>query len=162
MEDIKIGNVAPDFRLPASNGSFVSLSDFRGKKVVLYFYPKDMTPGCTTEACDFRDYFSRFAELNTVVLGVSTDPIEKHLKFIDRYELPFLLLSDEEHTVAEMYGVWGRKRMYGREYDGIIRSTFLIDEDGKLIYEWRNVKAVGHAASVYSTILLMTRTQSVE
>lgn len=160
MENIKIGDVAPDFRLPASNGFHVSLSDFRGKKVVLYFYPKDMTPGCTTEACDFRDYFTRFAEINTVVLGVSTDSIEKHLKFIDRYELPFLLLSDEDHAVAELYGVWGRKKRFGREYDGIIRSTFLIDEEGKIIHKWNDVKVVGHAAEVYSTILLANRTNA--
>lgn len=151
---VKVGELVPDFVLPASNGENVALSDFRGKKVVLYFYPRDMTPLCTTQACDFRDYFTRLAELGAVVLGVSTDPIGSHEKFINKYELPFLLLSDEDHQVCESYGVWQLKKLFGREYMGIVRSTFLIDEEGKLLNEWRNVKAVGHAAAVYSTILL--------
>ena len=103
---IAIGQPAPDFTLPASNGKMVSLSDFRGQYVVLYFYPKDMTPGCTTEACDFRDRHEQFAGLNAVILGVSPDPVARHETFIEKYKLPFLLLSDERHEVAEMYGVW--------------------------------------------------------
>ncbi|QNU33445.1 thioredoxin-dependent thiol peroxidase [Geobacillus sp. 44C] len=130
---LQIGQLAPDFTLPASNGEIVSLSDFRGKHVVLYFYPKDMTPGCTTEACDFRDHYEKFTETNTVILGVSTDSVERHKKFIEKYQLPFLLLSDEEHKVAEMYGVWKLKKNFGKEYMGIERSTFVIDRDGRLV-----------------------------
>ncbi|WP_027410673.1 thioredoxin-dependent thiol peroxidase [Anoxybacteroides tepidamans] len=141
---IEVGQLAPDFTLLASNGEMVSLSDFRGKYVILYFYPKDMTPGCTTEACDFRDYHARFSDLNVVILGVSTDPIERHQKFIEKYELPFLLLSDTEHEVAEKYGVWKLKKNFGKEYMGIERSTFVIDKEGKLLKEWRNVKVKGH------------------
>lgn len=154
---VKVGELLPDFKLPASNGEEVALSDFRGKKVVLYFYPRDMTPGCTTEACDFKDYFYRLADLGTVILGVSTDPIDSHEKFINMYELPFILLSDEDHQVSETFGVWHLKNNFGHEYMGIVRSTFLIDEEGKLINEWRDVKVVGHAAAVYSTILLGSR-----
>lgn len=156
---IQVGGIVPDFILPASNGKQVSLSDFRGKKVVLYFYPKDMTPGCTTEACDFRDYFTRLADLGAVVLGISNDPIKSHEKFIDKYELPFLLLSDEDRQVCELFDVWKLKKLFGREYMGIVRSTFLIDEEGKLIQEWREVKVVGHAAAVYSTLLLLSRNE---
>lgn len=154
---VQIGSIVPDFTLPGSNGKKVSLSAFRGKKIILYFYPKDMTPGCTTEACDFRDYFSRLSDLGVVVLGVSADPIDSHEKFINKYELPFLLLSDEELQVAKLFDVWKLKKNFGREYMGIERSTFLIDEDGMLVQEWRNVKVVGHAAAVYSTILLGDR-----
>ncbi len=154
---VKMGEVLPDFKLPASNGEHVTLSDFRGKKVVLYFYPKDMTPGCTTEACDFKDYFTRITDLGAVILGVSCDPIGMHEKFIDKYELPFLLLSDVDHQVAESFGVWQLKKNFGREYMGIVRSTFLIDEEGNLLNEWRNVKVVGHAAAVYSALLLSSR-----
>lgn len=141
---LEIGQLAPDFLLPASNGKTVSLSDFRGKYVVLYFYPKDMTPGCTTEACDFRDYHGQFNRLEAVILGVSTDPVERHKKFIEKYELPFLLLADEQHEVAGKYGVWKLKRSFGKEYMGIERSTFVIDKSGILIKEWRNVKVKGH------------------
>jgi thioredoxin-dependent peroxiredoxin len=141
---MQVGQLAPDFTLPASNGEMVSLSDFRGKHVVLYFYPKDMTPGCTTEACDFRDRHEQFVKLGAVILGVSTDPLERHKKFIEKYELPFLLLADEHHEVAEMYGVWKQKKNFGKEYMGIERSTFIIDRDGKLVKEWRGVKVKGH------------------
>ncbi|MFS0862712.1 thioredoxin-dependent thiol peroxidase [Fredinandcohnia sp. 179-A 10B2 NHS] len=141
---VEVGQKAPDFTLPASNGETVSLVDFRGKHVVLYFYPKDMTPGCTTEACDFRDAHKSFADLNTVILGVSTDPLDRHQKFIDKYDLPFLLLADEEHKVAEDYGVWTLKKNFGKEYMGIERSTFVIDKDGVLVKDWRKVKVKGH------------------
>lgn len=141
---VEVGKKAPDFTLLASNGEKVSLSDFKGKHVVLYFYPKDMTPGCTTQACDFRDYHEDFSKLDAVILGVSPDPLEKHQRFIEKHGLPFLLLVDDEHEVAELYGVWKLKKMFGKEFMGIERSTFLIDKDGKLIKEWRKVKVKGH------------------
>ena len=141
---VSIGNLAPDFSLKASNGETVKLSDFRGKNVVLYFYPKDMTPGCTKQACDFRDQHHHFAELNAVILGVSPDPLSRHEKFIEKYELPFVLLADEEHVAAEAYDVWKLKKNFGKEYMGIERSTFIIDKEGKLVKEWRKVKVKGH------------------
>ncbi|WP_025026312.1 thioredoxin-dependent thiol peroxidase [Caldalkalibacillus mannanilyticus] len=150
--NVKIGQPAPDFRLPANDGSEVSLSDYRGKKVILYFYPKDMTPGCTTQACDFRDQYQAFADLNVVILGVSPDPVQRHQKFIDKYTLPFLLLADEEHKVAEAYGVWQLKKNFGVEKMGIVRSTFVIDEDGTLIKEWRKVRVKDHVAEALEFI----------
>ncbi|HZG72268.1 MAG TPA: thioredoxin-dependent thiol peroxidase [Chondromyces sp.] len=141
---ITIGEQAPDFTLLANNGEEVTLSDFRGKNIVLYFYPKDMTPGCTTQACDFRDQQEKFASLNTVILGISKDPVEKHKKFIEKYNLPFLLLSDPEHQACELYGVWKLKKNFGKEYMGIERSTFVINAEGKLVKEWRKVKVKGH------------------
>ncbi|MFD7523508.1 thioredoxin-dependent thiol peroxidase [Paenibacillus chitinolyticus] len=141
---INTGQQAPDFELPANNGQQVKLSDFKGKKVVLYFYPKDMTPACTTQACDFRDKHREFESLNAVILGVSTDSLKRHEKFIDKYSLPFLLLADEDHAVSEIYGVWKEKSMYGKTFMGIERSTFLIDEEGILVKEWRKVKVKGH------------------
>ncbi|EKN64691.1 thioredoxin-dependent thiol peroxidase [Schinkia azotoformans] len=142
---VEIGTKAPDFELPASNGEMVKLSDFLGNRhVILYFYPKDMTPGCTTEACDFRDKHESFAELNAVILGVSPDPMNRHDKFIEKYDLPFLLLADEENKVAEAYDVWKLKKNFGKEYMGIERSTFVIAKDGQLVKEWRKVKVKGH------------------
>lgn len=141
---LTIGEKAPDFSLPATNGENVKLSDFRGKNVVLYFYPKDMTPGCTTEACDFRDQHEHFSNLNTVILGVSPDPVERHHKFIDKHGLPFMLLTDEQHEVAKQYEVWKLKKNFGKEYMGIERSTFLIDQEGNLVKEWRKVRVKGH------------------
>ncbi|WP_017754310.1 thioredoxin-dependent thiol peroxidase [Calidifontibacillus oryziterrae] len=141
---VDIGQMAPDFELPASNGELIKLSDFQGKNVVLYFYPKDMTPGCTTEACDFRDHHESFAGLNTVIIGVSPDPLNRHEKFIEKYDLPFLLVADEENKAAEAYGVWKLKKNFGKEYMGIERSTFVIDREGKIVKEWRKVKVKGH------------------
>ncbi|OCA82731.1 thioredoxin-dependent thiol peroxidase [Pseudobacillus wudalianchiensis] len=141
---VKIGEAAPDFQLTANKGEKVGLSDYKGKNVVLYFYPKDMTPGCTTQACDFRDKHDQFSDLNTVILGVSTDPVARHEKFIDKYDLPFLLLADEDHEVCELYDVWKLKKNFGKEYMGIERSTFVIDTEGKLAQEWRKVKVAGH------------------
>ena len=141
---IEIGKTAPDFELESSNGEKVKLSDYRGKNVVLYFYPKDMTPGCTTQACDFRDQHQNFADVNAVVLGVSPDPLIRHEKFIEKHGLPFLLLADEDHEAAEAYGVWKLKKNFGKEYMGIERSTFIIDQEGKLVKEWRKVKVNGH------------------
>jgi peroxiredoxin Q/BCP len=152
MANVNIGAPVADFELPASNGEVVRLSGLQGKKVVIYFYPKDMTPGCTTESCDFRDFNAQFAALNTEVIGISPDDLKSHGKFIKKYELPFLLLSDTEHTVSEQFGVWKVKKMYGKEYMGIERSTFLLDEQGTLVREWRSVKVDGHAAEVLAAI----------
>ncbi|KAB7662772.1 thioredoxin-dependent thiol peroxidase [Bacillus sp. B1-b2] len=149
---VKVGEIVPDFELEAANGEKVKLSDYRGKNVVLYFYPKDMTPGCTTEACDFRDRHADFASYNTVVLGISPDPIKKHQKFMEKYELPFPLLSDENHEVAEHFDVWKLKKNFGKEYMGIERSTFLIGKDGELVKEWRKVKVAGHVEEVQRKI----------
>ncbi|GAF67172.1 peroxiredoxin [Bacillus sp. TS-2] len=149
---IEIGKVAPAFKLPANNGEEVSLTDFKGKKVVLYFYPKDMTPGCTTQACDFRDFSREFEQFNTIILGVSPDPINRHEKFIEKHQLPFLLLSDENHKVAEDYEVWKLKKNFGKEYMGIERSTFIIDEKGTLLKEWRKVRVKDHVNEVLNFI----------
>ncbi|MGN5652855.1 thioredoxin-dependent thiol peroxidase [Bacillus sp. Brlt_9] len=149
---ITVGEMAPEFTLEGSNGEQVRLADFRGKNVVLYFYPKDMTPGCTTEACDFRDAYGLFHEKDTVILGVSPDSANRHLKFIEKHELPFVLLVDEDHKVAELYDVWKLKKNFGKEYMGIERSTFLINKDGELVKEWRKVKVKGHIEDVLSYI----------
>lgn len=147
-----VNKKAPDFTLVNEKEEKVSLSNYKGKKVVLYFYPKDMTPGCTTEACDFRDRHEEFSDLNAVILGVSTDSADKHTKFIEKHGLPFSLLVDEDHSVAEAYGVWVLKKMYGREYMGIERSTFLIDEQGIVLKEWRKVKVKNHIEEVLKSI----------
>ncbi|WP_195576270.1 thioredoxin-dependent thiol peroxidase [Paenibacillus sp. 1001270B_150601_E10] len=151
-QQVEVGQAVPDFTLPGSNGEQVSLSQFRGQKVVIYFYPKDMTPGCTQEACDFRDYHGDFAKHNTVVLGISPDDLKRHGKFIVKHELPFTLLSDTEHEVADLFGVWQLKKMYGREFYGIVRSTFLIDEQGMLAHAWRSVKVKGHTDEVLAAV----------
>ncbi|WP_126425366.1 thioredoxin-dependent thiol peroxidase [Brevibacillus marinus] len=149
---VEVGQPAPDFTLSANNGQTISLHQYRGKNVVLYFYPKDMTPGCTTEACDFRDYHPKFSQLNTVVLGISPDTVASHDKFAAKYELPFPLLADPDHEVAEAYGVWVLKNMYGKEYMGIERSTFLIDKEGNIAQVWRKVKVAGHVQEVLQYI----------
>jgi len=145
---VEKGDQAPDFALPADDGSTVRLKDLRGKKVILYFYPKDNTSGCTTQACDLRDALPRIDEKGAVVLGVSPDPLSSHEKFRDKFDLNFPLLSDEDHQVAEAYGVWKEKSMYGRKYWGIERSTFVIDEEGVVQEAWRKVKAKEHAGMV--------------
>ena len=147
------GERAPDFSLMNDKGEMVKLADFKGKNVILYFYPKDMTPGCTTEACDFRDKHEDFSNLNAVVLGISPDDAKKHAKFIDKHGLPFSLLVDEDHSVAEDYGVWVLKKMYGREYMGIERSTFLIDTEGNLLKAWRKVRVKNHIEEVYAYLV---------
>ncbi len=147
-----IGQLAPDLALPASNGQTVQLADFRGKNIVLYFYPKDMTPGCTTEACDFRDRHQDFSGLNTVIVGVSPDPIIKHEKFIEKHGLPFLLLADEQNELAKAFDVWKLKKNFGKEYMGIERSTFILDSEGKVVKEWRKVKVKGHTDEVFQFI----------
>ena len=141
---VHIGEKAPEFQLANQNGEKVSLTDFLGKHVVLYFYPKDMTPGCTTEACDFRDHHEQFENLNAVIIGVSPDPAERHVKFIEKHGLPFVLLADENHEVAELYDVWKLKKNFGKEYMGIERSTFVINKEGILVKEWRKVKVKDH------------------
>jgi thioredoxin-dependent peroxiredoxin len=141
---VETGTKAPDFKLPASNGKEVQLSDFKGKNVVLYFYPKDMTPGCTTQACDFRDMHGDFEEQNTVIIGVSPDPLSRHDKFIEKHGLPFLLVADEDHKAAELYDVWKLKKNFGKEYMGIERSTFIIDKEGIIQKEYRKVKVKDH------------------
>ena len=148
--DSFINQQAPNFILLNEKEEPVQLSNYRGKKVILYFYPKDMTPGCTTEACDFRDQHEKFKDLNVVILGVSGDDANKHTKFIEKYGLPFSLLADVNHEVCEQYGVWVLKKMYGREYMGIERTTFLIDEEGKIAHVWRKVKVKNHIEEVLS------------
>ena len=145
---IKIGATAPDFTAPTDGGGTVRLKDLRGKKVVLYFYPKDNTPGCTTESCDFRDAQAKFEAKDAVILGVSPDSVKSHDKFKEKFDLPFTLISDEDHKIAEAYGVWQEKSMYGRKYMGIQRSTFVIDEKGKIAAIYDKVKVTGHVADV--------------
>ncbi|NLH48400.1 MAG: thioredoxin-dependent thiol peroxidase [Myxococcales bacterium] len=148
-----IGRPAPEFTLPDANERPVSLVDFRGRKVVLYFYPKDNTSGCTREACAFRDEAKRLARANAVIVGVSPDGAVSHQKFIAKYGLPFALLCDEDKVVARLYGVWKEKTMYGKKKMGIERSTFLIDEQGVLVREFRKVKVDGHLDQVLAALV---------
>lgn len=143
---------AENFTLPADNGEIVSLSDYKGKKVIVYFYPKDNTPGCTQEACSFRDNFSRLAAKGVSVLGISKDSLKKHENFKKKYELPFLLLSDENSDTCEKYRVWKEKINFGKKYFGIERSTFLIDGNGNIVKEWRKVKIQGHIDEILNEI----------
>ena len=147
-KSIEIGNKAPNFTLPNQDGKVVRLSEFTGKWVVLYFYPKDNTPGCTTEACEFTDGLKSFEKLNAVVLGVSPDSTTSHQKFIEKQNLKITLLSDCDRKVMMQYGAFGTKKMYGKEVQGVIRSTFLIDPKGRIAWSWPNVKAAGHADKV--------------
>lgn len=149
---LKQGDKAPDFTATTDGGKTVKLKDFRGKKVVLYFYPKDNTPGCTQEACDFRDSMTRFRRKGVVVLGVSPDSVKSHEKFKAKFDLPFPLLADEDHGIAEAYGVWQEKSMYGRKYMGIVRSTFVIDEKGKIAEVHQKVKVKGHVDQLLGAV----------
>ena len=149
---IEAGKKAPAFALKNQAGETVKLADFAGKHVVLYFYPKDDTPGCTKEACAFRDEHSKLKKAGAVVLGVSPDDEARHTKFIAKYSLPFDLLADVDHQVAEKYGAWGEKSLYGRKFMGIIRSTFLIGPDGKVKKAWPKVKVEGHADEVLAAL----------
>jgi peroxiredoxin Q/BCP len=149
---LEVGDKAPDFSGVDENGKKISLKDFKGQKVVLYFYPKDNTTGCTAEACDFRDSYSRIKRKGVVLLGVSPDTEKSHQKFKQKYDLPFPLIADTEKVIANAYGVWQEKSMYGRKYMGIVRSTFVIDEKGKLIAVFPKVKVAGHVDEVLKVV----------
>jgi thioredoxin-dependent peroxiredoxin len=151
-KELAVGDKAPPLSLPDQGGEPVSLKNFKGKQVVLYFYPKDDTPGCTKESCDFRDSITPIEKAGAVVLGVSLDGKESHQKFIKKFELPFTLLSDEEAAVSKAYGCYKEKNMYGRKYWGIERSTFVIDQTGKLKAIFRKVKVDGHAGEVLAAL----------
>ena len=149
---LQANNPAPDFTLPDENGMARSLAEFRGEPVVLYFYPKDDTPGCTTEACNFRNDYSVYANNGVVILGVSPDTSKSHTKFKAKYNLPFTLLSDEDHVVCEAYGVWVLKQMYGREYYGVARTTFLIDGEGQIVKVFEKVSPKGHSGEILAVL----------
>jgi peroxiredoxin Q/BCP len=149
---LNVGDQAPDFTLKNDAGEDVSLRSLRGKPVILYWYPRDDTPHCTIEACSFRDAYGEFQRAGAVVLGVSIDDINSHQKFKSKYQLPFPLLSDPEHQVAEQYGVWGLKKMMGKEFMGVSRVTYLIDEEGKIKQIWPNVKPEGHADEILAAL----------
>ena len=145
---VNIGDKAPDFSASTDGGGTVSLKDLKDKKIVLYFYPKDMTPGCTAESCGFRDALPYFSKINAEIIGVSKDSVKRHNKFKEKYELPFMLAADEDGKMCEAYGVWQEKKNYGKTYMGIVRSTFLIDEKGKIAAVWRNLRVKGHVEKV--------------
>lgn len=149
---LKVGEKAPEFTLTSDKGEHISLADFKGKQVVLYFYPKDDTPGCTIEACSFRDVYDDILAKGAVVLGLSPDNEKSHVKFIHKYNLPFYLLSDPEHEVAEAYGAWGEKKAFGKKYDGVLRSTYIIDEVGNVKIGFPNVNPKGHAQEVLDSL----------
>ena len=142
------GDKAPDFSLPTDGGGTASLKSLKGRKVILYFYPKDDTPGCTTEACGFRDALPDFSGTGADIIGVSKDSVARHDKFKAKYDLPFTLIADEDGTLCEAYGVWQEKKNYGKTYMGIVRSTFLIDEKGTVAAVWRNLRVKGHVEKV--------------
>jgi peroxiredoxin Q/BCP len=149
---IQAGSPAPEFELPDESGNIHRLADYRGKFVLLYFYPKDDTHGCTIEACNFRDDYSAYQEAGVVLLGASPDAVKSHQKFKNKYNLPFPLLTDEGHRTADHYGAWGPKKMMGRAYDGILRTTFLIDPDGVILKVFENVKPPNHSQEVLDII----------
>lgn len=146
------GIQAPDFTLADENGKLRSLSEFKGQPVILYFYPKDDTPGCTTEACNFRDDYAEYTKAGVTILGVSPDSPKSHTKFKQKFNLPFSLLADEEHEICELYGVWGKKKFMGREYDGVFRTTFLIDSAGLIQKVFENVKPDGHSQEILAAL----------
>ena len=145
---VNIGDKAPEFSTSTDGGGTVSLKDLIDTKIVLYFYPKDMTPGCTAESCGFRDALPYFSKINAEIIGVSKDSVKRHDKFKEKYELPFMLAADEDGKMCEAYGVWQEKKNYGKNYMGIVRSTFLIDEKGKIAAVWRNLRVKGHVENV--------------
>jgi len=153
---VQQGDLAPDFKLPSDEGPEVGPSDFLGKRVILYFYPKDNTSGCTTQACDLRDSLPAIDSQGAVVMGVSPDPVSSHAKFRENFGLNFLLLSDVDHSVAEAYGVWKEKSMYGRKYWGVERSTFIIDEAGVIAEAWRRVSPKDHVRRVLGVLGVAT------
>lgn len=152
MKALKIGDEAPNFELLNQDGVKIALKDFVGKKVILYFYPKDNTPGCTSESCDFSMFYEKFREKNAVILGISPDSIKSHEKFIQKYTFNQTLLSDENKEVCKLYGVWGLKKNYGKEYEGLIRSTFIIDEEGKIAQIYSPVRVKDHALKVLESL----------
>ncbi len=149
---ISAGDVAPDFALPDDSGKVRTLSDFHGKTVLIYFYPKDDTPGCTTEACNFRDDYSAYEKAGVVILGISPDTVKSHVKFKSKFELPFPLLADDDHQVCQAYGVWGLKKFMGREYMGVLRTTFLVGPDGIVKDVFENVKPAEHSTQVLESL----------
>ena len=149
---LKEGDIAPDFSAPTNGGGTISLAELKDKNVILYFYPKDDTSGCTKEACAFRDDFAEFKNRGAIVLGVSTDSVKSHDKFIKKYKLPFTLLADEDKKIVEAYGVWGQKTFWGRKYMGIYRVTFLIGPDGRIQKIWPDVKPEEHAKEVLAEL----------
>lgn len=155
---LKIGSTAPAINLPDQDGKTHKLSDYKGKWVIIYFYPKDDTPGCTKEACAIRDSFPNFGKLKAIVLGISVDSVAKHKKFANKYELPFTLLADENKEVVEKYGVWDKKSMYGRFFFGIKRSSFLVDPNGKIVRIYEKVKPAEHAAQVLADLQELQKT----
>ena len=150
--ELKVGHKAPSFKLKNQDGKTISSSDLKGKPIVLYFYPKDDTSGCTKEACNFRDEFPKFGKMKAEIIGVSADSVESHKKFTEKYKLPFNLLSDEKKEVVEKYGVWKEKNMYGRKYMGIVRSTFIIDASGKISNIFTKVKVDKHNQEVMEAL----------
>jgi peroxiredoxin Q/BCP len=152
MMTISAGDVAPDFALPDDSGKVRTLSDFHGKTVLIYFYPKDDTPGCTTEACNFRDDYSAYEKAGVVILGISPDTVKSHVKFKSKFELPFPLLADDDHQVCQSYGVWGLKKFMGREYMGVLRTTFLVGPDGIVKDVFENVKPAEHSTQVLESL----------
>lgn len=149
---LSAGIPAPEFKLMDETGTSRQLSDYRGHPVVLYFYPKDDTPGCTTEACNFRDGYGDYQRAGVVILGISPDTVNSHAKFKEKYSLPFTLLADDEHKVCDLYQVWGRKKFIGHEYDGVFRTTFVISPEGKILKVFENVKPDGHSHEVLAAL----------
>jgi len=149
---VSSGIPAPDFELLDDTNTSRKLSDFRGRNVILYFYPKDDTPGCTKEACNFRDDYSAYEKAGVVVLGISPDAVQSHVKFKKKFQLPFPLLADEEHRVCDLYQVWGPKKLMGKEYEGVLRTTFLIDTQGNIARVFENVRPAEHSAEVLSAL----------
>ena len=154
MDKLKIGDQAPDFKLLDQNNNEVTLAGLKGKKVIIYFYPKDDTPGCTSEACNFRDNYQYWMNKGYTIIGISPDSIGSHQKFIKKYELPFTLLSDPEKEVIKTYGAWGLKKLYGKEYEGLIRSTFVVNEEGKIEEIFGKVKTKEHTEQIIKKLKL--------
>ncbi len=152
---VEVGDKAPEFSGPTDSNQILNLNDLLGKKVVLFFYPKDMTPGCTNEACNFRDYYKEFLNVNSEIVGISRDSIRRHKNFKQKFKLPYSLVSDESNSICEAYGVWQEKKNYGKTYMGIVRSTFLINEKGQVTAIWRNLRVKGHVAKVLEQIKLL-------
>ncbi len=149
---IQAGSQAPSFSLDDDSGIKRNLSDYRGSRVVLYFYPKDDTPGCTTKSCNFRDDYSSYADAGIVILGISPDSVKSHFQFKEKFKLPFPLLADTDHSVCESYGVWGEKKYMGKEYMGVLRTTFLIDEKGVISHVFENVKPDEHSSEILAMV----------